>query len=216
MIRRMDDIFRRALAFSLDCHANQVRKGPVAAPYACHPLAVAADAIALGGSGVAAAAALLHDVIEDCGVTRERLAALFGEDVAACVADVSYPAWARTRRERQRAYLGQLRLTPRAPSLIVACCDKTHNLRSTVMLALAPAEGTPAARESRQVHGYYAAVAEAVAAHPLAGAEASVRAAARLLQSTYEDASRTLGVDGAEAAERFRDWLERDAAGPRP
>ena len=57
----------KALEFATRAHAGQVDKG--GKPYIGHPIRVAARV----EGDVARAAAYLHDVIEDCGVTWEQL-----------------------------------------------------------------------------------------------------------------------------------------------
>ncbi len=75
---------RRAYRFADEAHLGQLRNS--GEPYITHPIAVAAisapnwklDAQAL-------MAALLHDVIEDCGVTKPELIERFGAPVAELV-----------------------------------------------------------------------------------------------------------------------------------
>jgi len=66
----------RALPFAERLHTGQFRSShsDTKRPYFCHPLQVAAHAVALGlcEDGLLAAA-LLHDVCEDCGVAPEEL-----------------------------------------------------------------------------------------------------------------------------------------------
>jgi (p)ppGpp synthase/HD superfamily hydrolase len=64
-------------------HVNQRRKGAAQEPYIGHLLEVArlvAEATA-GTDPNFIVAALLHDAIEDAGVTREEIAAQFSDDV---------------------------------------------------------------------------------------------------------------------------------------
>lgn len=64
----------RALPFAWQMHDGQTRKGSGGVPYVNHPLTVACHALALGWAEDALlAAALLHDVCEDCGVMLEEL-----------------------------------------------------------------------------------------------------------------------------------------------
>jgi (p)ppGpp synthase/HD superfamily hydrolase len=72
-------------------HVHQRRKGPPKEPYVNHLLEVALlVAQATDGSDPdLVIAALLHDAIEDSEVPRELIAATFGEDVAAIVAEVT-------------------------------------------------------------------------------------------------------------------------------
>jgi GTP pyrophosphokinase len=96
-----------AFAFVADKHREQVRKG-TGVPYLTHLMAVAACVGDHGGTEAQVIAALLHDVIEDQGVTAEEVAARFGEAVAAIVVactDASTrpkPPW-RARKEHHVA-----------------------------------------------------------------------------------------------------------------
>ena len=80
-----------AAVFAAEKHAKQRRKGAAAEPYVNHLLEVAqliADAISEPDTNLLIAA-LLHDTIEDVGVTGEELAQRFGNDVAALVVEVT-------------------------------------------------------------------------------------------------------------------------------
>ncbi len=59
-----------ALSLARQCHQGQYRKGDVPIPYITHPLATACHALSLGiQEDDLIAALLLHDVIEDAGLT---------------------------------------------------------------------------------------------------------------------------------------------------
>ncbi len=62
----LTDRYAEALTYAAAAHAGQTRKG-TSIPYISHPLAVSALVIENGGSETQAIAALLHDVLEDCG-----------------------------------------------------------------------------------------------------------------------------------------------------
>lgn len=151
-----------ALAFRL--HAAQRRKGTTI-PYVAHLMAVAALVLEHGGDEDQAAAALLHDAIEDCGPQQEAgIAARLGPRVAAMVractdAEVTpKPPW----HARKAAYIAQLATAP-ADALLVSACDKLHNARAIVgdLRALGPGM---MARFTGGLDGtlwYYAALLEA-------------------------------------------------------
>src|SRR4051794_24416726 len=80
--------FEKAIQFAIECHHGQYRKGS-SAPYISHPMAVASLVMDYGGNEDQVAAALLHDVIEDCGVSETEIDARFGNMVARIVADCS-------------------------------------------------------------------------------------------------------------------------------
>nr|AIF26522.1 hypothetical protein [uncultured bacterium fosmid pJB39A3] len=64
----------KALSYAKEKHAGQVRKGDAGIPYINHPLTLCCNAIALGIKDDAImAACLLHDVVEDAGVTADEL-----------------------------------------------------------------------------------------------------------------------------------------------
>lgn len=126
--------FDEALAFAVDLHREQPRKG-TGVPYVSHLLSVAALVLEHGGSEDQAIAALLHDAVEDQGgrPTAQRIRERFGDMVADIVdgctdTDVSpKPPW----RERKEAYLARVRGEP-AHVRLVSAADKLHNARTMV------------------------------------------------------------------------------------
>jgi GTP pyrophosphokinase len=121
------------MRFALNAHAGQVRKG-TRIPYAAHLLAVAGIVLDYGGNNDEATAALLHDCLEDCGVSQKRIQKLFGMNVTEIVVACSdsmerdpsqKPPW-RIRKER---YLDHLK-TASGSVLLVSAADKLHNARS--------------------------------------------------------------------------------------
>ena len=83
---RVKDV-RRAYAFAEACHSGQVRKSGDS--FIIHPLQTALYLADLKMDADALCAALLHDVIEDCGVRYEELDTKFGGDVARLVDGVT-------------------------------------------------------------------------------------------------------------------------------
>lgn len=134
----------RAVEFALEVHAGQERKG-TGAPYVCHLLQVSGLVLEHGGSTVEAAAGLLHDAIEDCGVAPAELERRFGREVARIVEACTdlVPGDSPERKspwlERKRRFLASLREADTGVLLVVGC-DKLDNLRS--LLADLHAEGT--------------------------------------------------------------------------
>ena len=119
--------FESALAFACSQHHGQSRKGSDA-PYITHPLAVASIVGQYGGDEDQAIAALLHDVMEDCGVTRMQIAARYGEWVAEMVAactdttEEPKPPW----RARKEAHIAKVKVLAPDVKLVIAA-DKMHN-----------------------------------------------------------------------------------------
>src|ERR1700744_6277670 len=77
----------RAYEAAAAAHVGQLRNSGEA--YISHPLAVATILAGLGLDDVTLAAALLHDAVEDTGITVEDLTAEFGAAVAAIVDGVT-------------------------------------------------------------------------------------------------------------------------------
>jgi len=126
--------FERALLFATRKHAGQHRKGTTV-PYVAHLLSVAGLVLEAGGDEDLAIAALLHDVVEDCGgapMLRE-ICRRFGKRVADVVDGCTdtdldpKPPW----RQRKEDYLKHLR-TADADTRLVSAADKLHNVRSIV------------------------------------------------------------------------------------
>lgn len=148
----LTDRFSRAVDYTRIAHAGQVRKG-TRVPYLSHLLGAAALVIEYGGSEDQAIAGLLHDTIEDCGQAHEgMIRALFGEIVVGIVlactdataeakAAQDNPAAAR-RNWHQRKHAHLALITDAADEvLLVAACDKLHNVRAIVQDLEIPATG---------------------------------------------------------------------------
>jgi (p)ppGpp synthase/HD superfamily hydrolase len=130
------DLISRAFAYAADWHREDVRKG-TKIPYVAHLLAVTATVLEHGGTDKQAAAALLHDVVEDHGSDRLReIRRQFGPTVARIVracsdSIVADPKEKKKWKPRKKRYIKGLRTAPKA-ALLVSCADKLHNARATV------------------------------------------------------------------------------------
>jgi (p)ppGpp synthase/HD superfamily hydrolase len=126
--------FERALLFATRKHAGQHRKG-TAVPYVAHLLSVAGLVLEAGGDEDLAIAALLHDVVEDCGGApmlgeiRRRFGKRVAHVVDGCTdSDLDpKPPWL----ERKKAYLAHLRSAD-SDTRLVSAADKLYNVRSIV------------------------------------------------------------------------------------
>ncbi|MFT5319928.1 MAG: guanosine-3',5'-bis(diphosphate) 3'-pyrophosphohydrolase, partial [Pseudohongiellaceae bacterium] len=81
------DLVRRAYFYAQQAHDGQFRRTGEA--YVTHPLAVAEILRDMHMDHQSLIAAMLHDVIEDTGITREAIESQFGETVANLVDGVS-------------------------------------------------------------------------------------------------------------------------------
>ena len=124
--------FLRAFQFAADKHAGQTRKASTI-PYIAHLMAVASLVLEAGGDEDLAIAALLHDVVEDCGGAPmlNEVRRRFGKRVASVVEGCSdadgypKPPW----RERKQGYIRRLR-NAGADTRLVSAADKLNNVRS--------------------------------------------------------------------------------------
>jgi GTP pyrophosphokinase len=80
-------LISNAYEFAKELHKGQVRKS--GEPYLLHPVEVAGILANLGFDEDVICAALLHDVIEDCGCTEELIAKKFNQNIADLVDCVS-------------------------------------------------------------------------------------------------------------------------------
>ncbi|MCJ7831393.1 MAG: HD domain-containing protein, partial [Dehalococcoidia bacterium] len=76
-------LIEEAYRFAEECHHDQVRK--TGDPFITHPLDTAWTVADLQLDATAVAAALVHDVQEDCGIPNAELAKRFGKEVAQLV-----------------------------------------------------------------------------------------------------------------------------------
>lgn len=124
--------FLRAFQFAAKKHAGQTRKAS-STPYIAHLMGVASLVLEFGGDEDVAIAALLHDVVEDCGGAPilEEVRWKFGSRVAKIVDGCTdsdtepKPPW----RERKETYIEHLRSAD-AETRLVSAADKLNNVRS--------------------------------------------------------------------------------------
>ena len=124
--------FLRAFQFAFKMHAGQARKASTI-PYIAHLIGVASLVLEAGGDEDLAIAALLHDVVEDCGgapvlqKVRKQFGARVAKVVEGCTDADSYPKppW----RERKENYLEHLKRAD-TETRLVSAADKLNNVRS--------------------------------------------------------------------------------------
>jgi (p)ppGpp synthase/HD superfamily hydrolase len=126
--------FRRAFLFAADKHSGQTRKASTI-PYVAHLIGVASLVLEAGGDEDLAIAALLHDVVEDCGgmPMLKEIERRFGKRVAKIVDGCTdayvepKPPW----KERKDNYIRRLR-KENADTRLVSAADKLNNIRSII------------------------------------------------------------------------------------
>ncbi len=121
-----------AFNYADNAHAGQLRKDGSA--YITHPLAVAEIVAELELDTDSIIAALLHDCIEDTGVTHEGIAKLFGITVADLVEGVTkltrvqYTSKEEEQMENLRKMLMAMAKDIRV--ILIKICDRLHNMRT--------------------------------------------------------------------------------------
>jgi GTP pyrophosphokinase len=122
----------RAHEMAAKAHVDQWRKSGEA--YIHHPIAVATIVAELGLDDITIAAALLHDAVEDTGITVEDVTAEFGAQVAAIVDGVTKLDRVRfDSKEAQQAASMRKMLVAMAKDwrvLIIKLADRLHNMRT--------------------------------------------------------------------------------------
>lgn len=127
---------KRAYFFAEQAHYGQVRRS--GEPYVTHPLAVAGVLAEMHMDHQSLMAALLHDTIEDTGVTKDDIGAQFGPDVAELVDGVSK----LTHIEFDSVELKQaenfqkmaLAMARDIRVILVKLADRLHNMRTLGVL----------------------------------------------------------------------------------
>jgi (p)ppGpp synthase/HD superfamily hydrolase len=121
---------QRAFRYAAEKHAGQTRK-QTAVPYLSHLMAVSGLVLEAGGDEDLAIAALLHDVVEDCGgMARLReIRKQFGPRVAKIVEGCtdSFVQPKREWVERKKEYLHEVKHAD-AETRLVSAADKLHNV----------------------------------------------------------------------------------------
>src|SRR5438270_12253515 len=129
-------LISRAYEIARDAHEGQVRRS--GDPYIQHPLAVATILAELGLDDITISAALLHDAVEDTGVTLEEVAGDFGAEVAAIVDGVTkLDRVSVDSKEAQQAATMRKMLVAMAKDirvLLIKLADRLHNMRTIAAL----------------------------------------------------------------------------------
>ena len=126
------DQVRRAYRFADEAHLGQIRAS--GEPYITHPIAVAAQCAEWKLDAQALMAALLHDAIEDCGVTKPELIERFGAPVAELVDGLTKldKLQFNTREENQAESFRKMLLAMARDVrvILIKLADRTHNMRT--------------------------------------------------------------------------------------
>jgi GTP pyrophosphokinase len=133
------DLIRRAGLAAITAHEGQLRR--TGEPYVTHPIAVAGIVADLGLDEPTIAAALLHDAVEDTGITTKWLAKEFGDQVAAVVDGVTkLDRLEFDSKEAQQAATIRKMFIAMAHDwrvLLIKLADRLHNMRTISVMPMA-------------------------------------------------------------------------------
>lgn len=192
---------RTAYRFADEAHLGQIRNGGL--PYITHPIAVAQQCAEWKLDAQALMAALLHDAIEDCGVTKPELIERFGAPVAELVDGLTKleKLEFNTREENQAESFRKMLLAMARDVrvILIKLADRSHNMRT-----LSDVPRSKWTRISRETLDIYAPIA-----HRL-GLNATYRELQDLaFQHLYPWRYATLTKALAKARGRRRDVIRR-------
>ncbi|MDG2090718.1 MAG: bifunctional GTP diphosphokinase/guanosine-3',5'-bis pyrophosphate 3'-pyrophosphohydrolase [Gammaproteobacteria bacterium] len=146
------NLVRRAYYYAEQAHDGQFRIS--GAPYVTHPLAVAGILREMHMDHQSVAAAMLHDVIEDTGLTKEAIFDQFGTSVADIVDGVSklnrieFSSHAEAQAENFQKMA--LAMAKDIRVILVKLADRMHNMRT--LSALDPEKQRRIARETLDIY----------------------------------------------------------------
>ncbi len=143
---------REAYKFADEAHLGQFRAS--GEPYITHPIAVAGLCADWKLDAQAIMAALMHDAIEDCGVTKTELIERFGAPTAELVDGLTkLDKLQFTTREEGQAESFRKMLLAMARDvrvILIKLADRLHNMRT--MEAMPPEKRQRIARETLEIY----------------------------------------------------------------
>ena len=146
---------RKAYRFAESAHAGQFRR--TGHQYITHPLAVADILAGMRMDHQSIMAAVMHDVLEDTGISKATLAQSFGEEVAEIVDGVSKLSTIFNSRAEAQAENFQKMAMATARDLrviLVKLADRLHNMRTIGVMPLDKRK-----RTARETLDFYAPIA---------------------------------------------------------
>ena len=146
----------RAVAYAFHAHDGQTRKS--GEPYITHPLAVATQLAIWHMDVQGLCAGVMHDVLEDTGVTKVEMAAEFGDTIAEMVDGLSkleklkFEDHAEHQAESFRKLI--LAMTKDVRVIVVKLADRLHNMRT--LGSMRPDKRRRIAKETLEIYAQIA------------------------------------------------------------
>jgi GTP diphosphokinase / guanosine-3',5'-bis(diphosphate) 3'-diphosphatase len=148
---QIDEVIR-AYHFGADKHVGQTRRSGEA--YICHPISVAHILSEMRMDSKTIIAAILHDVIEDTGVSKEEIRQLFCAEVAELVdgvtklGKINNESRAEAQAENVRKMF--LAMSKDLRVIIVKLADRLHNMRT--LESMPPSKKRRIAKETLEIY----------------------------------------------------------------
>lgn len=122
------DLVVNMFSFAEQAHRGQTRSGGHA--YICHPVAVMLLVRDITDDAVVLAAALGHDLLEDCAVTEGELRSRFGDEVTDLIVELTndYPDQMEFEAKLVAVRAHASKMSERAK--IIKLADRLHNLQT--------------------------------------------------------------------------------------
>jgi guanosine-3',5'-bis(diphosphate) 3'-pyrophosphohydrolase len=147
-----ETLLRKAYVFSAKEHHGQTRRS--GEPYLIHPLNVAGILADMRADDVSIVVGLLHDILEDTGVTKEDLARHFGAEVAELVDGVTkigkFTFHSREQEQAETFLKMILGMASDLRVILVKLADRLHNMRTLEYLS--PEKREEVARETLEIY----------------------------------------------------------------
>ena len=146
------DKIEKAYKFAEKAHGDQRRVSGI--PYILHPVSVACIVAELGMDTDSVCGALLHDTVEDTGVTLEEVTKLFGADVAKLIDGVTkiskIPYSTREQQQAENIRKMLIAMADDIRVIIIKLADRLHNMRT--MQYQSPAKQVEKSRETMDIY----------------------------------------------------------------
>ncbi len=126
----METMLDKALVFAYDAHKNQVRKNS-GDPYIVHPITVSENVKKYKRSKnleLLMVVGILHDVVEDCDVSIQKIAEKFGYKVAAILEELTNDE-KLIKEKGKTEYLIDKMFNMSSYALVIKLCDRLDNCK---------------------------------------------------------------------------------------
>ena len=128
------NLIKKAYQFAKESHSGQYRLSKE--PYITHPVNVALILMDLGMDNNSVISGLLHDVVEDTSVSKNKISLNFGDDIALLVDGVTklgnIPLTTKKKMQVENIRKMLLAMSKDARVIIIKLADRLHNMRTAM------------------------------------------------------------------------------------